>query len=198
MIQILFGIWLCLLKQSCREFYGEQFFFLPQSVKSFVKSSKVSFKILEKRNSKKKKRKGDRRCWADPPPFRPSEAARPSSPSPLSRARRPPRSTQRRPRGGRTPASWTRRGRPAFTRSGRRPTPPGHSILSPPHSPLLPPLASAAAVAVPPQRHRRKSPAAHRRSRQWPILGAKATTALAFATVSFCARSTEVRGHRTP
>ena len=113
MIQILFGIWFHLLKQSCWEFYGEQFFFILQPLKRFVKASKVSFKLFGKINLKKEKE--DRRCWADPPPFRPSQTAWPVSP-PLSLPRA---------------SSWTRRGRPAYTWSGRRPAPLGHSILSP-------------------------------------------------------------------
>ena len=157
MIQILFGIWLHLLKQCCREFYGEQFLFLLQRLKSFVKASKVLFKLFREKKLKKK-RKGDRRCWAIPPPFWPSQAARPAFPYFTPALGRPPSSTRRRPRGGRTSASWTRRGRPAFTWSGRRPAPRGHSILSPPRSPLPPPLESAAAVAVPPQHHRRRAP----------------------------------------
>ena len=157
MIQILFGIWLCLLKQSCREFYGEQFFFLLQPLKRFVKASKVSFKLFGKIISKKRER--GQALLGRPASLsaQPDSAAR--FPLPLSPARgRPPSSTRRRPRGGRTSASWTRRGRPALTWSGRRPAPPGHSILSPPRSPLLPPLTSAAAVAAPPQRHRRRAP----------------------------------------
>jgi len=53
--------------------------FLLQPLKSFVKASKVSFKLFGKIISKK--RKGGRRCWADPPPFRPSQTARPGFPS---------------------------------------------------------------------------------------------------------------------
>ena len=56
MIQILFGIWLGLLKQSCRKFYGEQFFFLLEPLKRFVKASKVSFKLFRKIISKKRER----------------------------------------------------------------------------------------------------------------------------------------------
>ena len=130
------------------------------------------------------------------PPFGPARQRGPLPLPSLSHARRPPCSTRRRPRGGRTPALDAPRPT-SLTWSERHPAP-RRPILSPPRSPLLPLLASATAVAFPPQRHRRKSPAAHRRSRQWPILGAKATTALAFAAVSFCARSTGVRGHRAP
>jgi len=46
-----------------------------------------------------KKEKGDRRCWADPPPFRPSWAARPAPP-PLSPARAAPASLHP------APATW--------------------------------------------------------------------------------------------
>jgi len=186
-IQILFGIWLHLLKQSCREFHGEQFFFLLQPLKSFVKASKVLFKLFgEKKFKKKEKETGA----AGPTrlPFGPASSAACFPLLSLSRARRPPRSTRRRPRGGRTPALDASQPT-GLTWSERHPAP-RRAILSPPRSPLLPPLTSATAVAVPPQRHHRKSPAAHRRSRQWPILGAKATTALAFTAVSFCARST--------
>ena len=157
MIQILFGIWLSLLKQICREFCREQFFFLLQPLKRFVKASKVTFKLFGKIISKKR----GQALLGRPATLsaQPDSAAR--FPLPLSPARgRPPSSTRRRPHGGRTSASWTRRGRPALSRSGRRPAPPGHSILSPPRSPLLPPLASATAVAAPPQRHRQRAPPA--------------------------------------
>ena len=56
MIQFLFGIWLCLLKQSCRKFYGDQFFLLLQPLKSYVKASKVLFKHFGEKKFKKKKR----------------------------------------------------------------------------------------------------------------------------------------------
>ena len=44
-------------------------------------------------------KKGDRRCWADPPPFRPSQAAQPASP-PLSLPRVAPASLHP------APATW--------------------------------------------------------------------------------------------
>ena len=103
MIQILFGIWLYLLKQSCREFHGEQFFFLLQPLKRFVKVSKISFKLFGEKKFKKKE-KGT--CAAGPTrlTFSPARQRGPLPLPSLSRARCPPRSTRRRPLGGRTPA----------------------------------------------------------------------------------------------
>ena len=146
MIQILFGIWLCLLKQNCREFYGDQFFFLLQPLKSFVKASKVSFKLFGEKKLKKKKR--GRRCWADPPPFRPSEAVWPSFPSTLSRARAPdslhPAPATWRPYAGVVDAP-----RPTgLPRSGWQPAP-QRAIMSPRFSLFFLPVRSAApAVAA--------------------------------------------------
>jgi len=44
------------LKQSCREFCGEKFFFLLQPLKKFAKASKMVFKLFGKKNSKKWRR----------------------------------------------------------------------------------------------------------------------------------------------
>ena len=197
MIQILFGIWLHFLKQSCREFYGEQFFFLLQPLKSFVKASRVSFKLFGEKKFKKNKR--GQALLGRPASLlaQPDSVAR--FPSPLS----PARGARLAPPGAGHVAAvrrrWTRRGRPAFNWSGRRPAPPGHSTLSPAPPSLLPPSASvAAALVAPPPRHRRRNSAAHRRPRQCPNLDAKTTSAHVVAAVSPCERSTEVRARRTP
>ena len=149
MIQILFGIWLHLLKQSCREFCGEQFLFLPQPIKRFEKASKVSFKLFGEKEFKKKRKRGQALLG------RPASlSAQPDSvvhfPSLLSPARG---GRLAPPDAGHVAAirrRWTRRGRPAITWSEGRPVPPG-STLSPRSSLLLPlSLASVAAVAAPP------------------------------------------------
>ena len=49
----MFGIWTCILMQSCREFCGEHFLFLPQLLKNFATASKVAFKLLGKKKFKK-------------------------------------------------------------------------------------------------------------------------------------------------
>jgi len=121
-------------------------------------------------------------------------------PLPLSPARgRPPRPSQRRPRGGRTPAMGAPRPT-GFTWSGRRPGLPGRPIRSVARASLLPPSARERnrSVGAPPQRHRRSSSAAHRRLHQCPNLDAKTTRALAVVAVSSCERSTEVRSSRAP
>ena len=107
MIQILFGIWTCTLKQSCIVFCREHFFFLPQILKNFAKASKFTFKLFwGKRNSKKGKR--GRRCWADLPPLRPARTSGPALPLLPARGRVLPFYTWCRSRGGRTPATWPR------------------------------------------------------------------------------------------
>ena len=118
-------------------------------------------------------------------------AARPASPSPLSPARDGHMAAIRQ--------RWARRGRP----------PPPHLVETPPRVPRRSPppyrphplssssvracsrssSSSARAIAG-------KSSAARRRSHQSPNLGAKDTSALAFAAVSCCGRSTEVRSSR--
>ena len=185
MIQILFGIWLCLLKQSCREIYGEQFFFLHQSLKSFVKASKVSFKLFVEKKFKKK-RKGDRRCWADPPPFRPSEAARPSFPSPLSHARRPPSSTRRR----HVADVRRRRGRAAAD----RPLPGRDAAPRPQATPFcLPAPLSSSTPCEQQQQLRRRSTVRHWRRSPAPNSGhpcsIKPTPSSASTSATLCARS---------
>jgi len=191
-IQILFGIWLHLLKQSCREFHGEQFLFLLQPLKIFVKLSKISFKLFGEKKFKKKE-KGTSAAGPTRLPFGPTRQRGPLPLPSLSRAWRPPRSTWRRPRGSRTPALDAPRPT-GLTWSERHPAP-RRAILSP-RSSLS--SSSTVAVAAPPQRHRRRSSAAHRRPRQCPNLGAKTTTALVVAAVSPYERSTEVRARRTP
>jgi len=55
-IQILFGIWTCTLKQSCRVFCGEHFFFLPQILKNYAKASKFEFKLFGEKEIQKKEK----------------------------------------------------------------------------------------------------------------------------------------------
>jgi hypothetical protein len=55
-----------------------------------------------------KKEKEGRRCWADPPPFRPDQPRGPLLPASPRARTRPPFSTRRRPRGGCTSATWPR------------------------------------------------------------------------------------------
>jgi len=98
--------------------------------------------LLEKRNSKKEKR--GQALLARPPPFRPSFPL----PSPVRG--RPPRSTRRRPRGGRTSASWTRRWPTDLPRSGQHPAR-LDAILSPPAPSVL--LRSRAQPQRPPRPH---------------------------------------------
>ena len=119
---------------------------------------------------------------------------------PLSPARgRLPRPSQRRPRGGRTPAMGAPRPT-GFTWSGRRPGLPGRSIRPVARAPLPPPSARECnrSRRAPPQRHHQSSSAAHHRPRQCPNLDAKTTRALAVVAVSSCERSTEVRARRAP
>ena len=147
----------------------------------------------------KKKEKGTGAAGPTRLPFGPASSPACLPLPSLSRARRPPRPIQRRPRGGRTPALGAPR--PATS------TPPGRdadprpqttpSILSP--APLPPPSVRAAATAaVPPRAIAGASPAARRRPQQSFKLDAKSPSALAVAAVSPCVRSTEVRSSRAP
>ena len=143
--------------------------------------------------------KGNRRCWADAPPFRPSWTARPAPP-PLSPARAAPASLHP------APATWRPYAGVGHAAAGHL-HPPGRdanprpqnptSILSP--ASLPPPSArAAAAAAVPPRAITGASPAARRRPHQSSKLEAKSTSALAVAAISPCVRSTEVRSSRAP
>ena len=146
-----------------------------------------------------KKEKGACAAGPTPLPFRPSK--RPGLP-PLSlslpRADAP-RSTRRRPRGGRTPALDAPR--PASNPPGRDAGAGSQTI-----SPVLSPAPSfsfllrshRAAAAAPPRAIAGESSAARRRPHQSLKLDAESTRALAVARVSSCERSTEVRVRRAP
>ena len=142
--------------------------------------------------------KGGRRCWADSPPFRPSQTARPGFPS-LSLPRATPASLHP------APATW----RP-YAGVVDAPRPTGLNLVGTlPRAPRLHSVAPAPLSSSSSARERSspnisvaapspESSAAHRRPRQCPNLRAKFTAALVFVAVSFCARFTEVRDRRTP
>ena len=93
-------------------------------------------------------------------PFGPAGQRGPLPLPSLPRARRPPRSTRRRLRGGRAPALDAPRPATPPPWSGRRPAPPDrslHSVACLPLS-LLPPRARAAAAAAPPAPLLEKAP----------------------------------------
>jgi len=154
---------------------------------------------LEKNLRKEIQKKGAGAAGPTPPPFRPSERPGLLPPPPLSHVRTPassqPASATWRPYDGEERAAAGHLHPPW---SGRRLGLPGHSI----HFVTRPSPSSlrsrSAAVATPPQRHRRSSSAAHRRPLQCPSLDAKTTRALAVVAVSSCERSTEVRARRAP
>jgi hypothetical protein len=147
-----------------------------------------------------KKEKGAGAAGPTPLPFRPSK--RPGLP-PLSlslpRADAP-RSTRRRPRGGRTPALDAPRPASNPPWSGRRRRLPGHSLHSVSPAPSFSFLLRShrAAAAAPPRAIAGESSAARRRPHQSLKLDAESTRALAVARVSSCERSTEVRVRRAP
>ena len=159
--------------------------------------------ILVQMNLEKKLKKMEKGAGAagpTPPPFRPSERPGLLPPPPLSRAR----GARPVPASVGHVAAVRRRG----ARRGRPPTTPlvGTSARAPrPFHPSCRPRPSpsslrsrSAAVATPPQRHRRSSSAAHRRPLQCPNLDAETTRALAVVAVSSCECSTEVRARRAP
>jgi hypothetical protein len=146
-----------------------------------------------------KKKKGAGAAGPTPLPFRPSK--RPGLP-PLSlslpRADAP-RSTRRRPRGGRTPALDAPRPASNPPWSGRRRWLPGHFVHPVSPAPSFSFLRSnRAAAAAPPRAIAGESSAARRRPHQSLKLDAESTRALAVARVSSCERSTEVRVRRAP
>ena len=77
MIQILFGIWICICKQSCRGFCEEQFFFLLQPLKKFAEASKISFKLFGKNKLKKRERGAVHWRAGANQPAQPAKPARP-------------------------------------------------------------------------------------------------------------------------
>ena len=139
-----------------------------------------------------------RRCWADPPPFRPIQTARPGFPL-ASLPHADATSLHTAPPTWRPYAGVVDAPRPTgLIPVGTPPRAPRplHCIPSPlpcPSSACECSSRSSSAAAPLPE-----SSAAHRRPHQWPILGAKTTAALVFAAVSPCARSTEVRERREP
>ena len=171
MIQILFRIWLCLLKQSCREFHGEQFFFLLQPLKSFVKASKVHLKLFGEKKFKKKLEKGKGGASRPRPHFWPAGRSRPSPPA-LSPST-PPRSRPRRVR-ART-AAPRRRGEPAElgcrVASMRSP---GRALVSHQERPAAPASAIAAICARQLSLSRPRSARTERRRRHWSLSSASA------------------------
>ena len=106
----------------------------------------------------------------------------------LPHARRPPRSTRRRPRGGRPPT-------PLVGTSARAPRP--FPLFCPPRPPSPSSLRShRVAAAAPPRAIAGESPAARRRPHQSLKLTVESTSAFVIVRVSLCARSTEVRVRR--
>jgi len=148
--QILLGIWNYSLKQSCRTFYLEQLLFWGLELKKDLNLSKWVWKSIGEKKFKKKEERGQA-LLGRPASLsaHPSRAARPPLPSPARG--HSPRSTRRRPRGGRTPASWTPARPTGLPRSGRQPVPPD-AILSPP-LPLLLRSRAQPQQQQPPRRH---------------------------------------------
>jgi hypothetical protein len=118
------------LKQSCRAFCGEHFFFLPQILKTLQKLQNSHLSSF----GKKKFKKRGQALLGQPPPFRPARARGPASPPPPRARTRPPFSTRRWPRGGRMSATLQRP--PCSDRhdlDGRHPAPQAPPFsLSPP------------------------------------------------------------------
>jgi len=135
----------------------------------------------------KKNKKG---TGAARPTRLPFGAAKPhglASPPLSPTRRRPHRSTQRRPRDGCTPASWTRRWPIVLPRSGRHPVPPG-AILSPPRSTL-----SSSSLFAQRQQPQRRSAVRHWHRSPAPNSGhprsIKPTPSSASTSATSCARS---------
>ena len=127
MIQILFRIWTCNLKQSGRVFCGEHFFFLPQILKNFEKPSKFTFKLFWEKEIQKKG-KGAGAAGPTRLPFGPLARAAQLLPSSLRTGASRPSP----PDTGHVAVVRRRRGRLAptgMTRSGRHPSTPSAPIL---------------------------------------------------------------------
>ena len=104
-----------------------------------------------------KKEKGDRRCWADPPPFRPSWAARPAPP-PLSPARAAPASLHP------APATWRPYAGVGRAAAGLQPPLVGTPALAP--RPFRPSCLPRSLLLLPPLKPRRSSRSSARHCRR--------------------------------
>jgi hypothetical protein len=149
-IQVLFGIWTCTLKQSCRVFCGEHFFFYPKSWTTLQKLKNSNLSSFRKKKFKKRGERGQALLGRPACPSARSHAQPRSPPPPRARTRpallHPTPATWRPYVGDVAVAARLRMAWPGRDATPLTQTPP--FSMSPPPSPSATPAPSSAAAPL--------------------------------------------------